>query len=614
MARNQVEAPQVVFSPVPADGALWVPNPGPQTEALMRDEFEILYGGAKGGGKSVWGRMWLLQGNPLEQHKSGHACDISYINHPGYRALVLRLNRKDLETWINESYEVYHKLGARLVESPTTEFIWPSGARFVVDHMADDSVWTKYAGNAFQRMLLEEAGQIPSYRRYAMVVINCRSSYRELRRQVGLTANPGGPGHGWLSKRFLTLRPETYGKQIREKQVDPITREDKYVTRVFIPAKLADNPKLRETDPDYAIRLQSSLAGDENMRRALLDGDWTALSGTYFTNWRPNGPLESEKAVCPWAKHVIEPVALAKHWPRWISMDWGYKHHSVVHWWCQHPNGQVHLYREMGLAGLGPEEFGVEIALASLEDLEGVENNSMTLWLSPDAFQQRTDEKTIADQVAAGVRSVMGPDSSFIWDKEGEKDFFEKQEFIQRRAGIALRRAQNHRVAGWMYLHSLMRFRPLVTNTDKFDAEYAINLAHDHGAERYMEYVKVFQKQKEALPILQVHSCCKGFIAAVPTAMHDEQHNPEDVLKTDEPEDDFLDCARYGAMAHKYSVAKEPLKDFVARRIAEVQTRRALDGHSRMQVAAKAEADWKNQPSAAVPLVIPRAAGRRRVN
>lgn len=31
---------------------IWQPHPGPQTEALTRAEDEILYGGARGGGKT----------------------------------------------------------------------------------------------------------------------------------------------------------------------------------------------------------------------------------------------------------------------------------------------------------------------------------------------------------------------------------------------------------------------------------------------------------------------------------------------------------------------------------------------------------------------------------
>ena len=43
---------------------LWKPHEGQQTYALSinEDTFEILYGGARGGGKTDAGIVWLLKG------------------------------------------------------------------------------------------------------------------------------------------------------------------------------------------------------------------------------------------------------------------------------------------------------------------------------------------------------------------------------------------------------------------------------------------------------------------------------------------------------------------------------------------------------------------------
>ena len=58
------------------------PHPGPQTEALQRSEKEILYGGARGGGKSTAMTAWMVEPN--------------YIENPLYRGLVIRRNYTDL--------------------------------------------------------------------------------------------------------------------------------------------------------------------------------------------------------------------------------------------------------------------------------------------------------------------------------------------------------------------------------------------------------------------------------------------------------------------------------------------------------------------------------------
>jgi hypothetical protein len=623
-AKTKADAlPRVVFATQPVDGvqALWQPNPGPQTEVFLRNEYEILFGGAKGGGKTAAGIMWLLKGNPDRINADDRQpADISYINHPHYRALVLRKNYTDMEYWIGEAKKIYSVFGAKYTEGA---FEFPSGAKIVLGHLAEENVWEKYAGNQFQRGLIEEATQIPSLRLYSMVKGNCRSAFKELRAQILLTANPGGSGHLWVSKRFLTTRPDTYKKTLRERITDPVTGREMFVTRTFIPSKIADNPKILETDPTYAARLYSDYAHDENLRRALLDGDWTALSGQYFTNWRPNGPMQSEAESYPWARHVIEPIHLAPSWPRWIGVDWGYKHHSVALWACQLPNKQVHIYRELLRAQMGPEELGVEIALASLKDLEGLEENSLTVWLSPDAFAQRQDERTIADQIAVGIRQVLGPTAAYVAapgdfsddPEQNGKDFFETRE-LQQRAGIVLRRAQNHRVAGWQYVHSLMRFKPLVRPSETaFDHEYAQKLALELGAQEYFKYVGSFQAEREALPILQVHNTCKSVIEAIPTAMHWEDKNPEDVMKTSEKEDDVLDTLRYLCMGHKAQQVKAPLAEFVRTRLSQIAESHHgnLTGSERMWAAAKAEQDWGGA-ALTTGFNVPRIRGRSRVN
>jgi len=40
---------------------VWAPQPGRQTEALSTKAFELLYGGAKFGGKTQGGKAWLCR-------------------------------------------------------------------------------------------------------------------------------------------------------------------------------------------------------------------------------------------------------------------------------------------------------------------------------------------------------------------------------------------------------------------------------------------------------------------------------------------------------------------------------------------------------------------------
>ena len=74
--------------------------------------------------------------------------------------------------------------------------------------------------------------------------------------------------------------------------VDP----DTGLSRVFIPAKVSDNPKLLEADPRYIDRLKS--VGSPQRVRAWLEGDWTVVEGAFFSEWDPK-------------RHVIAPFPRA---------------------------------------------------------------------------------------------------------------------------------------------------------------------------------------------------------------------------------------------------------------------------------------------------------------
>jgi len=67
----------------------WQPHEGPQTEALSRSEFEILYGGSRGGGKTEAGLAWMVEPE--------------FLQNEMYRGLVIRKNVEDLRDWIDRA-------------------------------------------------------------------------------------------------------------------------------------------------------------------------------------------------------------------------------------------------------------------------------------------------------------------------------------------------------------------------------------------------------------------------------------------------------------------------------------------------------------------------------
>lgn len=235
----------------------WKPNPK-QELALKQSVFEVLYGGARGGGKTDAGLAFLMYDK----------------DHPLYRALVIRKNADDLKDWADRAERFYARAGAERKGSPA-EIHFPKGAVIRTGHLKDANAYMKYQGHEYQKMKIEELNQIPSEESYLKLIASCRSSVPDLTPQIFATANPGGPGHKWVKNRWRI--PDEPGD-------DPIfTKDPGGRWRVFIPAYIRDNPQLMNADPGYVQFLKSLPDG---LRQQWLDGSWAEvdLKGAYYTN------------------------------------------------------------------------------------------------------------------------------------------------------------------------------------------------------------------------------------------------------------------------------------------------------------------------------------------
>jgi hypothetical protein len=91
----------------------WEPQPGPQTAFVKSDVFEVVYGGARGGGKTdaaLGDFLW-------------HAEDYG----PAARGLLVRRQRVALEPTIARAHKIYRPAGAKWAEAKS-RFEWPNGA------------------------------------------------------------------------------------------------------------------------------------------------------------------------------------------------------------------------------------------------------------------------------------------------------------------------------------------------------------------------------------------------------------------------------------------------------------------------------------------------------
>ncbi|HEX9060895.1 MAG TPA: phage terminase large subunit [Clostridia bacterium] len=262
----------------------WRPSK-PQEAALRSTAYETLYGGARGGGKTDAGLVWLIKPYLLD--------------NPNARSLVIRKNSDDLSDWIDRANRFYSRYGGVITGKPAI-IRFPSGYKIRTGHLKDDQAYTKYQGQEYQRILIEELTQIPFEKHYLQLLGSCRSTLPEVDPRIFATTNPGGVGHGWVKRRFID--PSGWGVVF--------TGTDTQRSRVFIPAKVEDNPFLMENDPGYVRYLEGLRETDEELYKAWRLGDWDTFAGQFFREFNR-------------ARHVVRPFNPRSDLTHISGMDWG---------------------------------------------------------------------------------------------------------------------------------------------------------------------------------------------------------------------------------------------------------------------------------------------------
>lgn len=308
------ENTEVVFSP----------NKGPQVDFLAAPEKEVLYGGAAGGGKSFAMLVDLLR----------------YASNGNHRALLLRRTLAELTELIDQSRKLYPKAfpGAVFRESKNT-WSFPSGATALFSYVDKDNDVTRYQGQSFTWIGVDELGQYPTPYVWNYLRSRLRTTDPEIQTYMRASANPGGVGGWWLKKMFVdpAVPNDPFwatdidsGNILRYGPNHPINADKPLYQRRFIPARLTDNPFLMESG-EYEAML---LSLPEVERRRLLEGDWDVADGAAFSEFDRS-------------KHVVDPFEVPYNWPRLRAADYGYSSPSCVLWGAVDWDGNIWIYREL---------------------------------------------------------------------------------------------------------------------------------------------------------------------------------------------------------------------------------------------------------------------------
>lgn len=238
----------------------WRPLPA-QRAALACGAYELLYGGAAGGGKSDY----LL------------VAPLRWVHLPQSRAILFRRSFPELErTLIARSHEIYRPLGATY-HATRREWAFPRGGLVTFGYLESPTDALRYQGAEFSFVGFDELTHFDEAS-YTYLSSRLRSAHG-IPVRLRATTNPGGPGHEWVRRRWgAWIGREPTAAPGERRWYDPDGREvpegtPDALSRAFLPAALRDNPYL---GPEYRAQL---LALDPVTRAQLLDGDWDAAVG-----------------------------------------------------------------------------------------------------------------------------------------------------------------------------------------------------------------------------------------------------------------------------------------------------------------------------------------------
>jgi hypothetical protein len=335
-------------------------------------------------------------------------------------AIFLRRTHPELNDVVKRAHRIFRVVdpAVRWNENKHT-FTFSSGFIYQFGHCHDKNDWANYFGFEFSWIGWDELIMFEE-EQYDQINSRLRSSDPVLRKMLKIRAmtNPmmqrkqgenfSVTDPNWVRRRFVDPAPEGKVTLVKKIRMDDGSFEQ--WTSIYMPALLSDNP-----DPEfrriYEINLQQK---KPHIRQALLRGDWYTTEGSYFAEeWNPQ-------------LHVVKPFDIPKDWPKWRSMDWGFKLPGCVHWWAMDEDGNIVCVREMMFKGMTDEE----VAEAIIQVEQGMKwtkgrTSKLTGPADTQIWEQRGDTgKTKAQAMA---------DKGVYWTKADKRSRLRSAELVTAR-------------------------------------------------------------------------------------------------------------------------------------------------------------------------------------
>lgn len=375
---------------------LLLQRPSEKQKLFLTDHHRIVgYGGARGGGKS-----WAVQTK----------AKYLILDHPGIRIAIFRRTYPDLEknhirtlvpALVGAHLGIYSKQEKRFtaINGSVIEFVFAQ---------REPELQVKTQGIEWDVIFVDEATQWTEEE--LKIISACNRGNTVSLKRIYYTCNPGGVGHQYIRRIFIDRKYTEYEDS-----------ED----YSFIQAKVTDNTALMAADPDYVKHLEALPA---KLRKAWLDGDWGALSGAFFEEFRddPEHYIDRE-----WT-HVIEPFAIPPGWNIMMGYDFGYRKPFSAAWYAVDYEGR--LYRILEWYGCNGEPN------------EG-------LRMSPDEQFKHIHEIEMQHPLLKHrkIRRIADP---AIWNAESGESVAD----VADRHQVYFEPGDHERITGWMQCHYRLQF------------------------------------------------------------------------------------------------------------------------------------------------------------
>lgn len=273
------------------------------------------FGGAAGGSKS--------HGSRWDAYR--HCWTV-----PGFSAIIMRrtfgeLKRNHMDKARLECKRINDFLGKEVMEYVPSEFeirFNHNGSKIIFGHCQNPGDEDKYLSDEYDAFYPDEVATFLQ-QQILGVAGRLRSTIEGVDPRMVATTNPAGAHTLWFVDWFIN------GNVDLDEYPD-YTQADYF----FIQSLLYDNPYLMDKDGTFSKYIKR-LSGYSPMRRKqMLEGDWTAITGQYFTEFtHPKRFMRLSLGELRGCR--IE---------RWI--DWGFSKPGVCCWVAIFPSGHVHTFFE----------------------------------------------------------------------------------------------------------------------------------------------------------------------------------------------------------------------------------------------------------------------------